>query len=81
MIKLRIPSGPTDFEGLRRLIALKMSNSLMGGKCKKSLDNEKEWGGSRCSIIVNGLEVFSKSFGYLSGFSYTGTVYVNMNSL
>jgi hypothetical protein len=34
MIKLGIPSGP-DFEGLRRLIALKMSNSLTGGKCKK----------------------------------------------
>jgi hypothetical protein len=42
MIKLGIPSGPTDFEGLRRLIALKMSNSLMGGEFKKSLDNERE---------------------------------------
>jgi hypothetical protein len=42
MMKLGIPSGPTDFEGLRRLIALKMSNSLMEGKFKKSLDNERE---------------------------------------
>jgi hypothetical protein len=42
MMKLGIPSGPTDFEGLRHLIALKMSNSLMGGKFKKSLDNERE---------------------------------------
>jgi hypothetical protein len=42
MIKVGIPLGPTDFEGLRPLIALKMSNSLMGGKCKKSLDNEPE---------------------------------------
>jgi hypothetical protein len=42
MIKLGMPSGPTDFEGLTRLIALKMSNSVMGSKCKKSLDNEPE---------------------------------------
>jgi len=42
MIKLGIPSGPTDFEGLRRFMALKMSDSLMGGKCKKSLDDEPE---------------------------------------
>jgi hypothetical protein len=33
-IKLGVPSGPTDFEGLRRLMAFKMSNSVMGSKCK-----------------------------------------------
>jgi hypothetical protein len=44
IIKLGIPSGPTDFEGLRHLIVFKMSNSVMGGKCKKSLDNRPECG-------------------------------------
>jgi hypothetical protein len=43
VIKLGIPSGPTDFEGLGRLIALKMSNSVMGGRCRKSLDKRPEW--------------------------------------
>jgi hypothetical protein len=44
LIKLGIPPGPTDLEGLRHVIAFKMSNSEMGGKCKKSLDNRPEWG-------------------------------------
>jgi hypothetical protein len=44
MIKLGILSGPTDFEGLRSLKAFKMSNSVMGGKCTKSLDNSPEQG-------------------------------------
>jgi hypothetical protein len=39
MIKPGIPSNTTDLEGLRLIIAFKMSNSEMGGKCKKSLDD------------------------------------------
>jgi hypothetical protein len=44
MIKLGIPPGPRDLEGLRLLIALKISNSVMRCKCRKSLDNRPEWG-------------------------------------
>jgi hypothetical protein len=79
LIKLGIPSGPTHFQGLRRLIAIKMSNSVMGGNCKSHWTIDQSWG-RQCSSIVNWLEVFSKSFSYLSEFNCTGTICVKMNS-
>jgi hypothetical protein len=42
IMKPGIPSGPTDLEGLRRIIAFKMSNSEKGGNCKISLGNRAE---------------------------------------
>jgi hypothetical protein len=51
MIKLGIPSGPTGLEGLRRLMVFKMSNSVMGGKCKKSLDSRTEWGPAGVAVL------------------------------
>jgi hypothetical protein len=39
IIKPSTPSSPTDLDGLRRSVAFSMSNSVMGGNCKKLLDN------------------------------------------
>jgi hypothetical protein len=42
VIQSGTPVIPTDLEGLRRFIALKMSKSEMGGNCQKWVDNRPE---------------------------------------
>ena len=43
IIKLGMSSGPEDLERLRRFIVIRMSDSDMGGMCKRSLIRNSQW--------------------------------------
>jgi hypothetical protein len=51
MIKLGVPSGPTDLQALRLLIVFKMFNSEMGSKCKKLLDSRPDGGPAGVAVL------------------------------
>ena len=42
IMKLGMSSGPADLEGLRRFVALRMSDSDMGGRCQRSLLSDSQ---------------------------------------
>jgi hypothetical protein len=42
IMKLGMLSGPADLEGLRCFIALRMSDSITGGRCKRSLVSDPQ---------------------------------------
>ena len=43
IMKLGMSSGPEDFQGLKRFIAIRMSDSDMGGRCNRSLLRNSQW--------------------------------------
>jgi hypothetical protein len=78
MIKPGILSNPTDVEGLRRFIALNMSNSGIRFNCRKS-PNDRVIAHRRS--IINRLEVFCWNFNFLGRFDYIGTISIKTNSM